>query len=304
MLTTACAGQAPGSASQPEPSVSAEQPTLTQDREGNAITLPENIDRIISMGPSNTEVLVMLGCGDKIIAADEYSDNVPGIEPGISQFSMMTPDGEQIISLEPDVIFVTGMSKSDGVDPLKPVADAGVCIIYMPSSSSIEGIKEDVRYIAEVMDAAPKAEEVIAQMEQDIEEIAQISAGITDKKSVYFEIAAAPNAYSFGSGVFLHEMIELIGAENIFADQTDWMSVADEAVLSADPDVILTTVDYLDDPIAEIKGRPGWSELSAVKNDAVYSIDTDASNRPSPNIVKALKQMAAAVYPDEYAGIQ
>jgi iron complex transport system substrate-binding protein len=270
---------------------------VTADREGNPITLPETIERVISMGPSNTEVLSALGFAGMIVAADNYSAGIEGLDPDIPMYSMMTPDGEQILDLEPDVIFVTGMSKSDGDDPFKAVSDAGVCVIYIPSSSSIEGIKEDIRYFGQVMGAEAKAEDLISNMEDEIEAI-KAAAPTEGLKSVYFEISAAPYMYSFGSGVFLNEMLEIIGAENILAGLESWTSVADEQVLELNPDVILTSVNYIDDPVAEIMARPGWDTLTAVQNNDVYYIDTDSSNRPSHNITKALKEMAEAVYPD------
>ena len=276
------------------------QPVIDKDREGNSITLPQTIDKIISMGPSNTEVLVALGFGDKVIAADSYSENVEGIPSGIPMFSMMSPDGEQIIALQPDVIFVTGMSKVDGDDPFQVVSNTGICIIYMPSSTSIDGIKEDIRYMAAVMGVQSKGESIITDMEKEVEAIKKIGDTITDKKTVYFEISAAPYMYSFGKGTFLNEMIGIIGAVNVLGDQESWISVADEAVVNANPDVVLTSVNYIENPTDEIKARPGWDALTAVKNGDVYYIDTDASNRPSQNIIKALKEMAKAVYPDKY----
>ncbi|MDR1703686.1 MAG: ABC transporter substrate-binding protein, partial [Clostridiales bacterium] len=143
----------------------ASQQAVTADREGNPITLPETIERIISMGPSNTEILAALGFADMIVAADSYSEGIEGIDPDIPMYSMMTPDGEQIIDLEPDVIFVTGMSKAGGDDPFKVVSDAGICVIYIPSSSSIEGIKEDIRYFGQVMGEEEKAGKLITVME-------------------------------------------------------------------------------------------------------------------------------------------
>lgn len=270
------------------------------DREGTPIALPETIGRIACFGPSSTEVLCALGIADKLVAVDTYSANVEGISADLPMFDMMAPDAEQILALSPDVLLVAGMSKAESGDPYKPIKDAGVCVIYIPSSMSIEGIKEDIRYIAGVMGLSEKGGEIIAQMEADIAAIQEIGNTVAEKKSVYFEISAAPYMYSFGTGVFLHEMIGLIGATNVLSDQESWISVTDEAVLAANPDVILTSVNYIDAPIAEIMARPSWDALDAVKNGQVYSIDTDASNRPSQNIVKALLEMALAVYPELY----
>ena len=283
------------------PPVQPAAPTISTDREGNRIELPAKIERIISMGPSNTEVLVGLGCGDRIIATDSYSSNVEGIDPAIALFSMMNPDGERIIELEPDVIFVTGMSKVGGDDPLQLIKDVGICVIYIPSSSSIEGIKEDIRYLAEVMGATGKASDLISIIETGVAEVTAIAADIAEERTVYFEISAAPYMYSFGSGVFLNEMIELIGGRNIFVDQEGWISVADEAILEANPEVILTSVNYIDDVLGEIKARPGWDVISAIEEDRITIIDTDASNRPSHHIVKALWEMAIAIYPEYYS---
>ena len=273
---------------------------IDKDREGNHIKLPQNIERIISMGPSNTEIIVDLGFGDKIVAIDSYSDNIEGVKPGIPMFSMMGPDGEQIINLAPDVIFVTGMSKVDGGDLLQGVANAGICIIYLPTSTSIEAIEEDVMYISRVLGAEEKGEAIVSEMENEISEIKAIGETITDKKKVYFEIDAPPYLCSFGKGVFLNEMIELVGAENICGDQDGWVRITDETVVYANPDVILTSVNYIEDPVGEIRSRSSWSGVTAIKNGDVYYIDTDSSNRPSHKIVIALRQMAEAIYPDKY----
>lgn len=275
-------------------------PVINQDREGNAITLPSKIEKVISIGPSNTEILTGLGLGAAIIATDEESAGAEGLTADIPIFSLYSPDCEQLTALEPDVIFVTGMIKSYGDDPLKLVSDAGICVIYIPSSNSVEGIIEDIRFIAAVMGADAQGENIVSEMEREIEAIRAIGAGITDRKKVYFEIAAAPYMYSFGKGVFLNDFIALIGAENIMADQVEWIALSEEAVLDANPDVILTTVYYIDDPVGDIISRSGWDAVTAVQNGDVYYIDANSSNRPSQNVIKALKEMAKAVYPDLY----
>jgi iron complex transport system substrate-binding protein len=100
-------------------------------------------------------------------------------------------------------------------------------------------------------------------------------------------------------------MIEIIGGENIFADERGVLFPSAEAIISKNPDVIFTNVNYGDSPAAEnsveeIKRRPGFEHIEAVKNNRVYQIDTDSSSRPSPRILLALNQMALAVYPERY----
>ena len=276
-------------------------PTQVFDREENPVTPPSKVERIISLGPSNTEILVALGFADQIIATDAYSRDVEGLAADIPLFNMLVPDGERIIQLEPDVIIVTGMSRASGADPFKTVSDLGICVVIIPTSTSIAGIQEDIRFIAEVVGAVDKGNHIIAEMNKTISTVAAIGQTITDKKTVYYEISAeARRLYSFGSDVYLNEMLEIIGAINILADMKQWVAVSEEAILDRNPDVILAGNDALVPPARDIMSRPGWNTVTAVQNNDVYEIDAVASGRPSHRIVKPLLEMAKAVYPDVF----
>jgi len=272
----------------------------SKDRAGNEINIPKEINSIISMSPSITEVLVTLGFADKIIAVDTYSTDIQGLPEGIPSFDMMSPDAEKLVALNPDIVFATGMSMSKGNDPFKPIKDMGICLAYIPSSDSIQGIYDDIMFISDVMQVSDKGQGIVESMKNKIAEIKKISGTITEKKTVYFEISARPSLYSFGKGVFLNEMIELIGATNILNDQESWIAVSDETIVAANPDVIITNVDYIENAVDEIKSRTGWENVTAIKNGDVYYVDKDASSLSNHNIVKALEQMAKDIYPDKY----
>ncbi|WFA08874.1 ABC transporter substrate-binding protein [Tissierella sp. Yu-01] len=277
-----------------------ETPMVVTDPAGNEITIPEDIDKIISMGPSITQILVELGYKDKIIAADTQSQTLGILPEDIPYIDMMSPDIEQIIALNPDFIFAIGMMMVEGNDPFKAVTDLGITVAYIPSSESIEEIYDDIEFVANVLGEEEKGQEITINMKDKIAEFKEIGDAITEKKSVYFEIGAAPYMYSFGKGVFLNEMLELIGATNALGDQESWISVSDEAILAANPDVIITNVNYIENPVDEIKSRSGWEGLKAIQNNEVYYVDNMASSVPNHNIVIALEQMAKAVYPDKY----
>jgi iron complex transport system substrate-binding protein len=217
----------------------------------------------------------------------------------------MYPDAEAIMALQPDLIIASEHNMVAGDDPFKLIRETGVAVAYMPSSGGIAEIYRDIAFIAELLGANEKGEEIIRDMKASIERIAVTGASITKKKTVYFEISPAPYIVSFGSGTFLHEMLEIIGAENIFAGTTGWIAAGEEAIASADPEVILTNSVVTGasgggDPVAEILQRPGFGDIRAVRNRAVYRIDSNASARPTHHIVKALLEMARAVYPEYY----
>jgi len=292
LLLTSCGG-------------AAEKPTT--DREGNSITLPDGkIEKIISFGAALTEIIVGLDLADKLVAIDTYATDIPGLAADLPQFDMFAPEIEQIVNLNPDVFIVTSMAKIGGDDPYKSVKDAGICVIYIPSSASINDIKEDIRFIANVMGVKSKGDSIIKDMEKKIADIKKIGDSIaeSDKKSVYFEIDVWGSAfYSCGKSSYMNEIIEIAGAVNAFKNEPDvngWLNLSEEVILDKNPDVILTSINYIPDIINEIKARPGWDSMTAVQNNAVYYIDTNASSRPTQNITKALDEIAKAVYPDKY----
>lgn len=293
---------APASVSAPSSAVSApaaEKPAT--DPSGAEVNIPDEIGSVVVLAPSIAETLVALGCGDLIVGYDAQSVGLAGLPEGVPTFDMMQPDMEQLAALKPDVLFVSNMTLYDQTNPYQQLIDLGVCVLCVPTANSIATIQEDIAFIAAAMGKTAEGDTLIADMQAELDRIAAIGATVTDKKSVYFEIGAAPSMYSFGSGVFLNEMIELIGAENVLADQEGWLAVEAETIVAADPDVILTNVNYIDDPVAEILGRSGWEGMSAVKNEQVFYIDNMASSLSNHNIVKALDQMAKAVYPDLFA---
>ena len=274
---------------------------MVTDREGTEVNIPTKIEKIISTAPSNTEVLMALGLGDKLVAIDKYSTDIEGINTELPQIDFSNPDAETIIGLEPDIVIASGHNKTGSVeDPFKAISEAGIPVVYIPSSDSIDVIYKDIEFIADVVNERSKGKEIVDDMKAQVEEIKAIGDTITDKKSVYFEISPAPYLSSFGKSTFLNEMIEIIGAKNIFENEEGWISPTAEAIIDANPDVIITNAGYMENPTEEIKSRDAWENINAIKNNEVYLVDQNASSRPSQNVIKALEQMAKAVYPEHY----
>ncbi len=291
---------APETPDAPDDSDDPQAPKTFTDPSGAEITVPEEIGTIAVLAPSLAEMVVALGQGEKISACDTSSVGLEGLREDALVLDLSNPDMEQLVALSPDLLLVTNMSLYDQEDPYKPLVDLGVCVACVPTSDSIADIMSDIGFVAELLGETERGDEIVAQMQSQVDALAAIGSTITEKKTVYFEISAAPYLYSFGSGVFLNEMIELLGAENILAAESGWLSVTEEAVVTAQPDVILTNVNYIDDPVAEIMSRPGWDAIPAVANGEVYYIDNMASSVPDQNVVKAMEEMARAIYPDYY----
>lgn len=271
------------------------------DRAGNEVTIPKEINSIISLSPSITEIIVEMGYADKIVAIDSNSAGREGIAEDVVIFDMMNPDVEKLAELNSDIVFSGSLNTlNSGENTFKPLTDLGICVVFIPTSESIAAIEEDISFVGQVLQDADTSTKILETMRAEIDKIAAIGKTITEKKSVYFEISAAPSMFSFGSGVFLNEMLNLIGANNVFAEEKGWMSVEAETLLSKNPDVILTSVNYIKNPCDEIAAREGFEEITAVKEGKVYYIDNNSSSLSNQNIIIALKEMAKAVYPDRY----
>ncbi len=283
------------------------------DRSGNPIEVPENVETIISMAPSTTQILIDLGLGDKIVACDTYSygSYLADLKADIPQFDMMTPDQEKIVSLNADVVFTTGMSASHGEDVFASVKEAGICVCDIPSSASLADIEADILFIGDVVKKNDEAKKIVAEMQDSIAEIKNVAMNIKDdqKKTVLFELftpsAESPTIYTAGSGTYITEMIELIGAENVAGkEKDDWPALTEEAAIAMDPQVILTADMYTDDVINVLLGMSGWENVTAIKDKAVYQIDNDTVNRPNHHVVSAMVEMAKAIYPEVYKDLE
>ncbi|WP_343344485.1 ABC transporter substrate-binding protein [Terrisporobacter petrolearius] len=280
---------------------SSNKETTVTDREGNEVKVPTKLERIISAVPSNTEVLVELGLADKLVGVDKYSEGIEGLNKDIPKMDMNNPDAEAIIALEPDIIIASGHNKiGSAEDPYKAIVEAGIPVVYIPSSDSIKGIYKDIEFIASLVNEKKKGEEIITDMKAKISKYEELGKTIKDKKKVYFEIGPAPSLFTFGNSTFLNEMIEVIGAENVFKNEKSWFAPTEEAILDSNPDAIFTNVSYVKNPTKEISSRNGWENIKAIKKGDVYYIDSNSSARGNQNIIKALDEMAKAIYPDVY----
>lgn len=279
----------------------------TQDRAGNAITVPDNVEKIVSMAPSTTQVLIELGLGDKIVGIDtnsaSYADKLPA---DVAQFDMMAPDNEAIATLSPDIVFTSGMSSVGGTSPFQSLIDSGICVADIPSPDSIEGVCDDIKFIGTCVGKGAEglayAKGLTVFME-GVEEYAKtIPEGERKTVLVMMNVPSAeyPTVYTFGKGTYMNEMLEILGATNVFGDQEGWLSVSVEDVIAANPDVILMDCNWMPDAAEQVKVLEGWENVTAVKNGEVYQIDEDLCSRPNHHISDATIEWGKCIYPDTY----
>lgn len=273
--------------------------TTMTDPAGNEFQVPESMGRIISTAPSNTEILVGLGLGAEIVAVDSYSMDIQGLSAEVEGVDFQNADIEALLAMEGDILIASVLNMAGGDDPYAQLVEAGVSVVYIPTSETLDEIYRDISFLGELTDTEDKADTMIAEMEERLQAVESAVSGL-EPKTVYFEISPAPYMYTFGTDTFLQEALTLVGGVNIFGEESGWFSPNEEAILLANPQVILTNVAYMEDSVGEILSRENWAEVDAIANQQVYLIDGNASARNSQHVVIAIEEMAKALHPDAF----
>ena len=268
------------------------------DRQGNNIKVPDKTEKIISTSPSNTEILTGLGLGDKIIATDTFSNGIEGLNENAIAFDMQNLNMEKLIELKPDAIFVNEISLAGEEDRFAAVRKAGIDVLYIPAADSLQDIMDDITFISAYTKTDDKGKAFVKEIEDTINTIKDKTKDSESTTKVYFEISAAPYLYTFGTGTYLNEIIELCGGVNIYNSQKGWLTNTDESVISSNPSVIISNVSYDGYSYKEILDRKGWNVIDAVKNKKVFYVDANSTARASQNVVRGMKEIANAINPD------
>jgi iron complex transport system substrate-binding protein len=210
---------------------------------------------------------------------------------------------EAIIGMAPDLIVASNVNRSSGGgDPFKPLRNLGIDVVYIKTPESIAQIYDEIEQIAAALGLPDKAAALVAGMKARIDAVSMVAKTIKTKRSVYYEVSSDPYPVTMGGDTYLNEIINLVGAKNIFADQKGWFAPTTDAVIAANPDVILANA-YSEEgggkaAIKSIKNRPGFSSLDALKQNRLYLIDGNAASQASPVVVKAIGEIARAIYPE------
>ncbi|NMH67241.1 ABC transporter substrate-binding protein [Bacillus sp. RO3] len=267
--------------------------SVTDDR-GEEIRFEKIPETVVSLQPSNTEILFALGAGDKVVGATEF-DNYPEEAKEIKRVSdSMTVNAEEVIALKPEVVIAYTTGDDAGV---KQLEEAGLTVFVIQSAQTFDDVYGDIEQISKVMGVEEKGDELVEGIKEQISAVKEKVSTLKEREPVYFEISPSPDIYTAGAETFQQEILETAGVENIFKEQKGWVKVGEEEIIKRNPNTILTTVGYVDEPTVEIKSRESWKDINAVKNDQVHFLDSDIMSRPGPRIGEAVELTAETVYP-------
>ncbi|XQY93723.1 ABC transporter substrate-binding protein [Metabacillus sp. HB246100] len=275
-------------------------PVTVVDGTGEEITIEDEPETIISVIPSNTEITYAIGQGEKLIAVDNYS-NYPEETAELEKIGDQQLDVEKILALQPDLALVTEYQHENNPDILNQFKENGTDVVVINSAESFDQVYASINLIGKVTGAAEEAQNVVQEMQDRLEVVKEKASRIEEPKRVWVEVSPAPDIFTPGQNTFMHEMLESIHAVNTAGDQTGWVKMTEEEIVTLNPDVIITTYGYyVDNPAEGVLSREGWTEVPAIKNEQVYDVNNDTVTRPGPRLIDGVETLAELIYPDVF----
>jgi iron complex transport system substrate-binding protein len=269
-----------------------------RDQIGRTVTLDKMPDTIISMAPSNTEILFALGLEDRIIGVTDYC-NYP--EEALEKQSIggySDPNIEQIIALDPDIVFADDIHETEIIPALEGYGIDVICLAPV----TIEDILDSIGLIGEVAGVSDVSDSLIADMRSRIQAITDVTAEIAPEEQVKtaYVVWHDPLMVS-GNGTIHSELINSCGGINIAADLEGYSTISLETVMGADPQVLIAGVGMgagSDSVYQYLLNETRLEDTAARQNDAVYPVLSDIVDRAGPRIVEAMEQFAAFIHPE------
>lgn len=265
------------------------------DEAGRRVYLPDNPHRVVSLAPSITESLFLLGLDDEVVGVTQHCNYPPqakgkAVVGSYVQFSL-----EKVLSLRPDLV----LAVRDG-NPrasVERLASLGVPV-YVVDPRTLEGLLETLRRLGEVLRRGQEAETIIRRMRSRLERLRDAVDG-RPRPKVLLQVGIEP-LVSVGKGTLQDHLIWMAGGENIAASlplQYPILSV--ERVLQAGPEVILVSSMVGEtDAGKELRRWKKWKEIPAVASGRVHLINGDLIDRPSPRILDGLEEMVRYIHPE------
>ena len=289
LLVGGCANDEPGA---PAPSASAGGAAYPVTV--GSLTLDKQPQRIVSLGPTPTEMLFAIGAGPQVIAVDDQS-TFPADAPR-TDLSGFKPNAEAIAAKDPDLVVLT--------DDLNKIVDQltrlKIPTFVTPSAKDIDQTYAEIGQLGALTGHPDEAAALTGRMGADIDKIVQGVPKRGTPLTYYYELD--PTLYSVTSKTFIGALFARLGLQNV-ADAADptgakggYPQLSQETLVQADPDMIFLADTKCCAQSAESVGaRKGWSEITAVKTGQIVALDDDIASRWGPRVVDLVQSAADAV---------
>ncbi|EPO9373958.1 ABC transporter substrate-binding protein [Listeria monocytogenes] len=259
-----------------------------KDATGNTITLEEAPTKIVSLMPSNTEILFALDLGDKVKGVTAY-DDYPKEAQKVEKVTSTSVDTEKIIAIKPDLVLGHESMLATEKDAYQLLKDAGINVFVVPDATDLKAAEKSIITVGKLTGKEKEAKEVTDSMEEQKVAIEKKAKELKTSPKVWIEIS--PDLYTAGKGTFMNEMLELAGGTNVVTE-SGFIPYNEEKVVELQPDIILSVYP---DAKATIQKRAAWKDIPAVKNDKIYEMDANKLSRPGPRLLEGAADIQAVL---------
>jgi len=261
-------------------------------------------DRIISLAPSNTEILFALGLGESVVGVTSFCNYPPEAKTRVRIKGYSTPNLERVLELNPNLVLAAHLTPKEIIEELKRV---GVTVLSI-EAKTVDGVIGAILAVGEATRRQEQAAALVSELQARISNVADATSALApeQKLRVFYWATLEDPTYTAGVDSYLNELIEIAGGVNIGANLSGaWPEVSLEGLVTLDPHVICctrTAKQEADDLLAQVKKLlspyRGWEEISAVKSRRIYFINGDWLKRPGPRLILGLERMAQCLHPE------
>jgi iron complex transport system substrate-binding protein len=268
------------------------------DRE---VKLSAPAQRIVSLAPSNTEILFALGAAAQVVGRDEFS-NYPAEVTSIPSIggSMGNYNFENIAALKPDLVLVSSLNTPEQV---KSLEELGITVYLLPNPVDLDELYKNLGTVGTLVGKTSQAEKLIEDLKSRVNAVEDKISAVDNRPVVFYELDAsdASQPWTSGPGTFLSNLIGMAGGMNAGDELSgDFAQISLETLLVKNPDLIILGDSNYGVDIQQVASRPGWETLGAVKSSRVYPFNDDLVSRPGPRLVDGLEALAKLIHPEAY----
>jgi iron complex transport system substrate-binding protein len=256
---------------------------------GRLVAINGTPQRIVSLAPSNTEILFALGLGDRVVGVTDYCDYPPEALNKTKVGGYANPDIEKIVALNPDLVLVAYGTPMDVINSLVGLG----LTVFGIKTTDLDDLLNDIRRVGEITDKEVEAQALTSAMASRIQAVTNQTEELEQRPRVFYIVWHDP-LWTAGSGTFINELIEKAGGVNIFGNVTGYPMVSIEDVLARDPEIIIASEWSYDWAMNATE----LASTNASQTGRIYTLDDDLVQRPGPRLVKGLEWFAYLIHPE------
>lgn len=288
----ACAAPQPTPTASPVPPTPTPAPVQITDDLGKTLTFAQPPQKIVSLAPSVTEILFAIGAENRVVGVQDFSTYPPEAAslPKVGGFPL---NYELIASLQPDLCIGADITSAEDIAKLEGL---GLKIMVV-NRTDLDGVFANIETVGKAVGLEKPATDLTANLRAELKALQEKVRTAGTKPRVFVELDET--LYTVAPGSFIDPLIAMAGGANIADDSANpYPQFSAEQIIAKDPEVIILTDAAYGVTADQVKARPGWNAIAAVKNGAIYPIDGDIISRPGPRIIEGLKALVGLIHPD------